>query len=105
MCGILAVLGCSDDSQAKRVRVLELSRRKIIFLFFFFFPTFHFLVVTKFNLKLYLEFLIMFKLDMLKGKSPTWRVLETFILLVLSDLQMDYGMKVEARALSGALKQ
>ncbi|KAG2292644.1 hypothetical protein Bca52824_039313 [Brassica carinata] len=27
MCGILAVLGCSDDSQAKRVRVLELSRR------------------------------------------------------------------------------
>jgi hypothetical protein len=41
MCGILAVLGCSDDSQAKRVRVLELSRRQIIFLnyvslFFFF---------------------------------------------------------------------
>ncbi|KAK4773700.1 hypothetical protein SAY87_028719 [Trapa incisa] len=27
MCGILAVLGCSDDSQAKRVRVLDLSRR------------------------------------------------------------------------------
>ncbi|KAK9055321.1 hypothetical protein SSX86_026403 [Deinandra increscens subsp. villosa] len=27
MCGILAVLGCSDDSQAKRGRVLELSRR------------------------------------------------------------------------------
>ncbi|KAF5470421.1 hypothetical protein F2P56_010938 [Juglans regia] len=27
MCGILAVLGCSDDSLAKRVRVLELSRR------------------------------------------------------------------------------
>ncbi|KAL1222032.1 Asparagine synthetase [glutamine-hydrolyzing] 1 [Cardamine amara subsp. amara] len=27
MCGILAILGCSDDSQAKRVRVLELSRR------------------------------------------------------------------------------
>lgn len=27
MCGILAVLGCSDDSQAKRFRVLELSRR------------------------------------------------------------------------------
>ncbi|XP_021715335.1 asparagine synthetase [glutamine-hydrolyzing] 1-like [Chenopodium quinoa] len=27
MCGILAVLGCSDDSQAKRSRVLELSRR------------------------------------------------------------------------------
>ncbi|KNA18676.1 hypothetical protein SOVF_068530 [Spinacia oleracea] len=27
MCGILAVLGCSDDSQAKRTRVLELSRR------------------------------------------------------------------------------
>ncbi|KAI3932321.1 hypothetical protein MKW98_025041 [Papaver atlanticum] len=27
MCGILAVLGSSDDSQAKRVRVLELSRR------------------------------------------------------------------------------
>ncbi|XP_048590812.1 asparagine synthetase [glutamine-hydrolyzing] [Brassica napus] len=27
MCGILAVLGCTDDSQAKRVRVLELSRR------------------------------------------------------------------------------
>ncbi|CAA6654745.1 unnamed protein product [Spirodela intermedia] len=27
MCGILAVLCCSDDSQAKRVRVLELSRR------------------------------------------------------------------------------
>ncbi|XP_027932517.1 asparagine synthetase [glutamine-hydrolyzing] 2 [Vigna unguiculata] len=27
MCGILAVLGCSDSSQAKRVRVLELSRR------------------------------------------------------------------------------
>uniref|UniRef100_A0A1D1ZGE9 Asparagine synthetase [glutamine-hydrolyzing] n=1 Tax=Anthurium amnicola TaxID=1678845 RepID=A0A1D1ZGE9_9ARAE len=27
MCGILAVLGCPDDSQAKRVRVLELSRR------------------------------------------------------------------------------
>uniref|UniRef100_A0A1J3E231 Asparagine synthetase [glutamine-hydrolyzing] n=1 Tax=Noccaea caerulescens TaxID=107243 RepID=A0A1J3E231_NOCCA len=27
MCGILAVLGCFDDSQAKRVRVLELSRR------------------------------------------------------------------------------
>ncbi|XP_076900666.1 asparagine synthetase [glutamine-hydrolyzing] 1-like [Bidens hawaiensis] len=26
MCGILALLGCSDDSQAKRVRVLELSR-------------------------------------------------------------------------------
>lgn len=30
MCGILAVLGCSDDSQAKRVRVLELSRRQNI---------------------------------------------------------------------------
>ncbi|KAD4981901.1 hypothetical protein E3N88_18572 [Mikania micrantha] len=29
MCGILAVLGCSDDSQAKRVRVLELSRRHV----------------------------------------------------------------------------
>uniref|UniRef100_M4DNS2 Asparagine synthetase [glutamine-hydrolyzing] n=1 Tax=Brassica campestris TaxID=3711 RepID=M4DNS2_BRACM len=29
MCGILAVLGCSDDSQAKRVRVLELSRRQL----------------------------------------------------------------------------
>ncbi|THU67930.1 hypothetical protein C4D60_Mb05t29910 [Musa balbisiana] len=28
MCGILAVLGCSDESQAKRVRVLELSRRQ-----------------------------------------------------------------------------
>ena len=28
MCGILAVLGCSDDSQAKRARVLELSRRQ-----------------------------------------------------------------------------
>ncbi|KMZ70781.1 Asparagine synthase (glutamine-hydrolyzing) [Zostera marina] len=27
MCGILAVLGCSDDSQAKRVRILQLSRR------------------------------------------------------------------------------
>ncbi|XP_064938036.1 asparagine synthetase [glutamine-hydrolyzing]-like isoform X2 [Musa acuminata AAA Group] len=27
MCGILAVLGCSDDSRAKRARVLELSRR------------------------------------------------------------------------------
>ncbi|GJU93853.1 asparagine synthetase [glutamine-hydrolyzing] [Tanacetum coccineum] len=27
MCGILAVLGCSDDSLAKRARVLELSRR------------------------------------------------------------------------------
>ncbi|XP_023513031.1 asparagine synthetase [glutamine-hydrolyzing] 1-like [Cucurbita pepo subsp. pepo] len=27
MCGILAVLGCADDSLAKRVRVLELSRR------------------------------------------------------------------------------
>ncbi|KAG6411924.1 hypothetical protein SASPL_124578 [Salvia splendens] len=27
MCGILAVLGCADDSQSKRVRVLELSRR------------------------------------------------------------------------------
>ncbi|KAE9463607.1 hypothetical protein C3L33_04485, partial [Rhododendron williamsianum] len=31
MCGILAVLGCSDDSQAKRVRVLELSRRQFPF--------------------------------------------------------------------------
>lgn len=29
MCGILAVLGCSDESQAKRVRVLELSRRQL----------------------------------------------------------------------------
>lgn len=38
MCGILAVLGCSDDSQAKRVRVLELSRRQ----FSFFFLTLHF---------------------------------------------------------------
>ncbi|GMG98354.1 hypothetical protein Nepgr_000194 [Nepenthes gracilis] len=27
MCGILAVLGCSDDSHAKRSRVLQLSRR------------------------------------------------------------------------------
>ncbi|CAN1354611.1 Asparagine synthetase [glutamine-hydrolyzing] [Linum perenne] len=27
MCGILAVLGCSDDSKSKRARVLELSRR------------------------------------------------------------------------------
>uniref|UniRef100_Q9MB61 Asparagine synthetase [glutamine-hydrolyzing] n=1 Tax=Astragalus sinicus TaxID=47065 RepID=Q9MB61_ASTSI len=27
MCGILAVLGCADASRAKRVRVLELSRR------------------------------------------------------------------------------
>ena len=32
MCGILAVLGCSDDSQAKRTRVLELSRRHSLFL-------------------------------------------------------------------------
>ncbi|KAL5710158.1 asparagine synthase (glutamine-hydrolyzing) [Ranunculus cassubicifolius] len=31
MCGILAVLGCSDDSQAKRFRVLELSRRMFSF--------------------------------------------------------------------------
>ncbi|CAG7871138.1 unnamed protein product, partial [Brassica rapa] len=31
MCGILAVLGCTDDSQAKRVRVLELSRRQFFF--------------------------------------------------------------------------
>lgn len=35
MCGILAVLGCSDDSQAKRVRVLELSRRQISLTFTF----------------------------------------------------------------------
>ncbi|KAI3896540.1 hypothetical protein MKW92_043209, partial [Papaver armeniacum] len=34
MCGILAVLGSSDDSQAKRVRVLELSRRQFHFPFF-----------------------------------------------------------------------
>ncbi|KMZ58946.1 Asparagine synthetase [glutamine-hydrolyzing] [Zostera marina] len=27
MCGILVVLGCSDESQAKRVRILQLSRR------------------------------------------------------------------------------
>ncbi|KMZ75108.1 Asparagine synthase (glutamine-hydrolyzing) [Zostera marina] len=27
MCGILAVLGCSDDSQAKRAKILQLSRR------------------------------------------------------------------------------
>ncbi|KMZ67097.1 hypothetical protein ZOSMA_27G01520 [Zostera marina] len=27
MCGILAVLGCSDDSQAKRAKFLQLSRR------------------------------------------------------------------------------
>lgn len=45
MCGILAVLGCSDDSQAKRVRVLELSRRQVlnlnllcIFVFMHFLP-------------------------------------------------------------------
>ncbi|KAF3789130.1 Asparagine synthetase glutamine-hydrolyzing [Nymphaea thermarum] len=43
MCGILAVLGCSDDSQSKRVRVLELSRRQSsalplgVYLFSFFF--------------------------------------------------------------------
>ncbi|CAK9313205.1 unnamed protein product [Citrullus colocynthis] len=30
MCGILAVLGCSDDSQAKCVRVLQLSRRQVL---------------------------------------------------------------------------
>jgi len=29
MCGILAVLGCSDPTRAKRVRVLELSRRQL----------------------------------------------------------------------------
>ena len=41
MCGILAVLGCTDDSQAKRVRVLELSRRQFFFsLFCFFFSLF-----------------------------------------------------------------
>uniref|UniRef100_F6HD88 Glutamine amidotransferase type-2 domain-containing protein n=1 Tax=Vitis vinifera TaxID=29760 RepID=F6HD88_VITVI len=28
MCGILAVLGCVDNSQAKRSRIIELSRRK-----------------------------------------------------------------------------
>ena len=33
MCGILAVLGCSDDSQAKRVRVLELSRRQVFLIY------------------------------------------------------------------------
>uniref|UniRef100_A0A803R6J3 Uncharacterized protein n=1 Tax=Cannabis sativa TaxID=3483 RepID=A0A803R6J3_CANSA len=33
MCGILAVLGCSDDTQAKRFRVLELSRRQLPFLY------------------------------------------------------------------------
>jgi hypothetical protein len=27
MCGILAVLGCIDNSQAKRSRIIELSRR------------------------------------------------------------------------------
>lgn len=27
MCGILAVLGCADDTQGKRAHVLELSRR------------------------------------------------------------------------------
>lgn len=27
MCGILAVLGCVDNSQAKRSRIIELSRR------------------------------------------------------------------------------
>lgn len=43
MCGILAVLGCSDDSQAKRVRVLELSRRQIIFLNYVFLCLFYFL--------------------------------------------------------------
>lgn len=36
MCGILAVLGCTDDSQAKRVRVLELSRRQFFFSLFCF---------------------------------------------------------------------
>lgn len=42
MCGILAVLGCSDDSQAKRVRVLELSRRQYFlnFALLFLFITF-----------------------------------------------------------------
>jgi hypothetical protein len=28
MCGILAVLGCSDWSQAKRARILACSRRQ-----------------------------------------------------------------------------
>lgn len=37
MCGILAVLCCSDDSQAKRVRVLELSRRYIKPSYYYFF--------------------------------------------------------------------
>ncbi|KAG2711892.1 hypothetical protein I3760_04G098700 [Carya illinoinensis] len=27
MCGILAVFGCTDNSQAKRSRIIELSRR------------------------------------------------------------------------------
>lgn len=31
MCGILAVFGCTDNSQAKRSRIIELSRRSFLF--------------------------------------------------------------------------
>lgn len=34
MCGILAVLGCVDNSQAKRARIIELSRRSFLLHFF-----------------------------------------------------------------------
>lgn len=36
MCGILAVFGCIDNSQAKRSRIIELSRRYFHFSFSFF---------------------------------------------------------------------
>ncbi|RVW56595.1 Asparagine synthetase [glutamine-hydrolyzing] 1 [Vitis vinifera] len=64
MCGILAVLGCSDDSQAKRVRVLELSRRQSL----------HFSL----SLPLFLEHPFLFYhcylcfCDRLKHRGPDW---------------------------------
>lgn len=42
MCGILAVLGCIDNSQAKRSRIIELSRRCFFLPYISFLRAFHF---------------------------------------------------------------
>ncbi|RZC79460.1 hypothetical protein C5167_003670 [Papaver somniferum] len=61
MCGILAVLGSSDDSQAKRVRVLELSRRQFRFPFF--------LICFSFSCVCFSFFITNF---VLKHRGPDW---------------------------------
>ncbi|KAJ9548513.1 hypothetical protein OSB04_021056 [Centaurea solstitialis] len=69
MCGILAVLGCSDDSQAKRARVLELSRRQPSFI-----PPISsiFLFLIRKRFKNIQQIIILCHYGLLKHRGPDW---------------------------------